>query len=239
MRRSAVNDVSVDTTNNAILSGLEAGEKERLAAHLTYHNTTLGENLFLPNSTIDYLFFPNNSMISIVGNTRQGRSAEIGVIGKEGVVGVDLLLGAPTMINHVMIQLANGGYRLPAAEALREFKLCGSFHDSILMFVHRLMIQVSQTAVCNALHGLEERLAKWLLMCHDRANGDKLHLTQEFLSFMVGTTRASVTLSAITLQDLGYITYRRGSIEIIDRPSLVDFACDCYKVVRTTNAETN
>ncbi len=174
-------------------------------------------------------------MASVVGRTRQGQSAEIGVIGKEGVVGVDLVLGSSVMVNHVMVQLANGGFRLPAAEALREFKLAGSFQAELLHFAHRLMIQISQTAVCNALHGLEERLARWLLMCRDRSKDDTLNLTQEFLSFMVGTTRASVTLAAITIQDLGYIAYKRGSITIVDRAALIDFACDCYRVVRTIN----
>ena len=233
-----MNDVSIATTNNVILAGLEPDERQRLDKHLTYHHMKLGEKLFDPDESIDFLFFPDHSMASVVGRTRQGQSAEIGIIGKEGVVGVDLLLGATTITNAIMIQLANGGFRLPAAEALREFKLGGPFQAAILKFVHRLMIQVSQTAVCNALHGLEERLARWLLMCRDRSRDDTLHLTQEFLSFMVGTTRASVTLAAITLQELGYITYKRGSITIIDRQSLMEFACDCYQVQRV-NAENN
>ena len=234
-----MDDVSLQTTSNWILAGLEPGEKERLGKHLTYHDMKLGEKLFDPDDPIDFLFFPNHSMASVVGRTPQGSSAEIGVIGREGVVGVDLLLGATRMINPSMIQMANGGFRLPAAEAVREFKLGGAFQAALLGFVHRLMIQVSQTAVCNALHTLEERLARWLLMCHDRSRDDTLHLTQHFLSLMVGTTRASVTLAAITLQDLGYIRYSRGSITIVDRPALIEFACDCYKVVSQVQPDNN
>jgi CRP-like cAMP-binding protein len=233
-----MNDVSLGTASNMILAGLEPAERQRLEPHLTYHHMSLGEKLFDPGEPIDFLFFPDHSMASVVGRTRQGQSAEIGVIGKEGVVGVDLLLGATKITNPIMIQMANGGFRLPAAEALREFKLGGSFQAAILSFTHRLMIQVSQTAVCNALHGLEERLARWLLMCRDRSRDDTLNLTQEFLSFMVGTTRASVTLAAITLQELGYITYKRGSITVLDRQSLIEFACDCYRVQRV-NSENN
>lgn len=234
-----MDDVSLHATSNLILAGLEPAELERLGSHLTYHNMALGEKIFESDETIEFLFFPNNSMVSIVGRTQQGHSAEIGVIGKEGVVGIDLLLGAPRTINHSMIQLANGGFRLPAAEALREFKLGGAFQAASLAFVHRLMIQVSQTAVCNALHMLEERLARWLLMCHERSRDDTLHLTQHFLSLMVGTTRASVTLAAITLQDLGYIEYSRGAITILDKPALIEFSCDCYRVVSRMNAENN
>jgi len=226
-------DVTTGGTSNVLLNGLNEEERERLSPHLTYHQTTLGETLYQPNATIDYLFFPNNSMASVLGHTKQGSSAEIGIIGKEGVVGADLLLGADRMVNHVIVQLSDGGFRLPAAEAIREFSRCGPFHANVLHFVYRLMIQISQTAVCNALHGLEERLARWLLMSHDRSSDDTLHMTQEFLSFMVGTTRASVTLAAITLQDLGYISYKRGAITIVDRPSLIDFSCDCYRVVNS------
>jgi CRP-like cAMP-binding protein len=231
-----MNDISLGETSNAILAGLAPDERERLAEHFTYRHMKLGESLFEPDAPIEQLFFPDHSMASVVGRTRQGQSAEIGVIGREGVVGVDLLLGAATATNPIMIQMANGGFHLPADEAIREFKLGGPFQAAILKFTHRLMIQVSQTAVCNALHGLEERLARWLLMCRDRSRDDNLHLTQEFLSFMVGTTRASVTLSAITLQDLGYIAYKRGSITIMDRTGLMEFACDCYRVQRSLNA---
>jgi len=234
-----MDDVSIATTSNVILAGLDPGERERLRPHLTYHDMKLGEKIFDPDETIDFLFFPNHSMASVVGRTSQGNSAEIGVIGREGVVGVDLLLGAETVINPMMIQMANGGFRLPAAEALREFKLGGAFQAAILAFVHRLMIQVSQTAVCNALHMLEERLARWLLMCRDRSRNDTLHLTQQFLSLMVGTTRASVTLAAIALQDLGYIKYSRGTITILDKPALIEFSCDCYKVVSGLNAKND
>ena len=234
-----MHDVSIETTSNAILSALGPEERERLAPHLQHHDTQLGEVFFEPGDPIDYVYFPENSMLSIVGRTIRGGSAEIGVIGREGVVGVNLLLGAPRAINAIMVQLTDGGFRLPAAEALKEFDRCGPFHKSTLKFVHYLMMQISQTAVCNVLHGLEERLAKWLLMCRDRSSGDTLHLTQEFLSLMLGSTRASVTLAAISLQDLGYISYKRGAIKVVDRQGMIDFACDCYKVVQIGIAQND
>lgn len=225
-------DDRLSSTNNLILSGLDAGERERIAPHLVYHTVELGDHLFHSGDQIDYLFFPDHSMVSVVGRTPQGQSAEIGIIGKEGVAGIDLLLGIPTAPNDMVIQLADGGYHLLAAEALREFRLGGPFQTALLHFTQRLITQIGQTAVCNAIHAVEERLGRWLLMCRDRSKGDTFYLTQEFLSFMVGTTRASVTLAAITLQDLGLITYKRGSITISDRPGLIDFACDCYRIVR-------
>jgi CRP-like cAMP-binding protein len=223
--------------HNQILSALGAEEMERLKPHLRYSTVSNGEMLYRANEPIEFLYFPNYSMVSVVGSTAQGSSAEIGVIGYEGVAGVDALLGAGTAINNTMIQLPNGGYRLATGEGLREFHLGGSFQRHVLLFLHKLLTQVSQTAVCNRLHGLEERLARWLLMCSDRTQDDTLRLTQEFLALMVGTTRASVTLAAIDLQDLGFITYSRGKIKILDPDGMLDFSCDCCKIVRSAYAK--
>lgn len=224
-----------ETANNTILASLAPDERDRLRPHLAYKEVKLGEPIFGSGDTIEHVYFPNDSIASVIGTTRQGGTAEIGLIGREGIVGLDVLLGVRTIRNPVIIQLADGIFRLPADEALREFKRAGAFHDAVLKFTHSLLTQVSQTAVCNTLHRLDERLAKWLLMCRDRSPGDELRLTQEFLALMVGTTRSSVTIAAITLQDLGYIKYSRGVIRVIDRPALIDFACDCYRVVQVTD----
>lgn len=226
---------TLETANNTILASLAPDERDRLRPHIEFTRSKLGETIFNTGERIDYLYFPNNSIASVIGTTRQGGTAEIGLIGREGIVGLDLLLGARTIRNPVIIQLADGIFRLPADEALREFKRAGAFQDAVLKFTHSLLTQVSQTAVCNTLHRLDERLAKWLLMCRDRAPSDELRLTQEFLALMVGTTRSSVTIAAITLQDLGYIKYSRGLIRVIDRSALIDFACDCYRVVQVTD----
>ena len=129
--------------------------------------------LLNPGDPIEHLFFPEGSMGSVVGVTAQGGSSEIGLIGSEGVIGAEIFLGADRMANRVNIQMPDGGYKLPAAVALGEFERGGSFQRCVLRFFYRFLIQVSQTAVCNALHGLEQRVARWMLMCLDRSPDDK------------------------------------------------------------------
>ena len=219
------------STNNQILSRLTPDECGRLGPHLAYVHLAMGEVLLNPGEPIDFLLFPEFSMASVVGGDDTGHTAEIGLIGGEGVVGAEVLLGAKKAAHLVNIQLPGSGYRLPASAALREFSLGGSFQRSILKFFHVLMTQVSSTAMCNALHGLDDRLARWLLMCHDRFDGDKLPMTQEFLGLMVGVGRPSVSIAAHGMQSDGLITYSRGKITINDRAGLIDRACGCYKAV--------
>lgn len=219
-------------TENRILARLTPDESERLGPHLEYLSAPLGEMLLNAGDPIEHLFFPDGSMASVVGMTARGGSAEIGLIGREGVVGAEVLLGADRMANQVSIQMPDGGYRLPVEPAIREFERGGQFQCNVLRFFYRLLIQISQTAVCNALHSLEERVARWMLMCHDRSRDDKIRLTQEFLALMVGSTRPSVSLVAGALQDAGAINYSRGVIAITDRDELERFACDCYAVMR-------
>jgi CRP-like cAMP-binding protein len=221
-----------ETTKNHILSNLTTDEAQRIGPHLEQIEAKLGDVLVNSGDTIDFLFFPDGSMASIVGVTARGGSAEIGIVGKEGLIGAEVFLGAERMPNHVSIQMPDGGFKLPAAIALREFEMGGSFQKNVLKFFYKLLVQVSQTAVCNALHSLEQRVARWMLMCHDRSPDDKIRLTQEFLALMVGSTRPSVSLVASNLQDSGVITYTRGVITIIERERLEGFACDCYKVMR-------
>jgi CRP-like cAMP-binding protein len=172
-------------------------------------------------------------MVSVIGSTADGQSTEIGVIGREGIVGIDLLLGARSAQNGHTVQIADGSLRMPAEAVMDEFRRGGAFQSSILSFVRKFLSQVSQTAVCNRLHPLEQRLARWLLMCADRSpTPESLMLTQEFLSIMAGATRTSVTLAAIALRSAGFINYSRGKITILDREGLEDFSCECYSVVK-------
>ena len=219
-------------TRNHILARLTPDEESRLGPHLKYIDTELGELLLNAGDPIEYLFFPEGSMGSVVGVTAQGGSAEIGLIGSEGVIGAEVFLGADRIANRINIQMPDGGWKLPAAVAVSEFGRGGSFHNCVLRFFYRFLMQISQTAVCNALHGLEQRVARWLLMCLDRSPDDKIRLTQEFLSLMVGATRQSVSMVAGALQDAGAITYSRGVIRVVDRGGLERFACDCYAVMR-------
>ncbi len=219
-------------TKNYILNSLPKEDYERLLPDLEQVNLSIGEIIYQAEEPIKHVYFPNNAMISVIANTFSGQSAEVGVIGHEGMVGIDVLLGSDSTMNENIIQLADGALRMETAAVRREFKRAGALHDSILKFTRLLMIQISQTALCNRLHTVEERLARWLLLCQDRSATDELKLTQEFLSIMLGANRATVTLAAITLQDIGYIQYSRGRIVITDREGLEDFSCDCYQTVK-------
>ena len=220
------------TTNNLILNRLPKKDFERIQPDLETVKLTLGQIVYRAEEPIEHIYFPNNAMISVIANTMDGQSAEVGVIGFEGIIGADVLLGANTAINENIIQLADGALQMKTAAAVKEFRRCGAFQELSLHFVRLLIIQISQTALCNRLHTVEERLARWLLMCLDRSLTDELQMTQEFLSVMLGANRATVTLSAIALQSAGFIRYSRGRIAILDREGLEDFSCACYRTVK-------
>lgn len=223
-------------TNNSILRNLPETDYQRLLPDLEVVELTHGKFIYRPEEPIKHVFFPNNSMVSLIATTPDGYSAEVGVIGFEGIVGVDVLMGVNSTSNESIVQLADGAMRIKADVLKKEFKQNGAFHDLSLRFMHNLMAQISQTALCNRLHTVEERLSRWLLMCRDRSAVEKMHLTQEFLAIMLGTQRATVTVAAINLQSAGLIEYSRGNIRIIDRPGLEQFSCECYAVVKRAYA---
>lgn len=218
--------------NNHILNALPPENFERLLPDLEAAEMPHGKTLYRPDETITHLYFPETAMVSIVTLTTEGQSVEAGVIGREGITGFNVLMGFDSMPNENIVQLPGAGWRITAAAAKREFKLGGAFHDLCLRFIHAVIQQIGQTALCNRLHSNEERLSRWLLICRDRATSDKLKLTQEFLAIMLGSNRATVTLSAIALQSAGYIKYSRGLITITDRAGLEEFTCDCYQAVK-------
>ena len=217
---------------NNILCSLAPDEMERLAPHLKSINLAHGDILFDVGDTIDLVYFPNEAMISVVASTVAGQTAESGVIGWEGVGGVEVLMGDPQSLNRHIIQLPGEALAAPTAVVQAEFARGGNLQRSTLAFVRALIAQMSQTVLCNRLHIAEKRLAKWLLMCHDRAPGDVLHITQEFAALMLGSNRVSVTQAAIQLQDRSLIEYTRGRITIVDREGLETFCCECYERIK-------
>jgi CRP-like cAMP-binding protein len=231
MHDSILNPLPI-STKNQILNALPKEDYARLEPHLEEVKLTLGQVLYHAEEPIKYVYFPNHAMASVIATTSEGECAEVGVIGREGVVGIDVLMGVDSTINECIIQLPDGALRIKTDIIRKEFKAGGALHDILLRYMHALMMQISQTALCNRLHSIEQRLARWLLMCHDRAKGDELTLTQEFLSIMLGVNRPTVTTSALVLQGGGFIKYSRGKITVIDRDGLEDFACDCYNVVK-------
>jgi CRP-like cAMP-binding protein len=219
-------------TENHILNSLPAEDFERLLPYLKKVHLTLGQILYRPEEPIKSVYFPDNAMISVLATTSDGQCAEVGVVGREGAAGIDVLMGVDSTSHECIVQIADGATMISTEAIRREFKLGGRLHDLLLRYMHAMMMQISQTALCNRLHSIEQRLARWLLMCHDRSAKDELTLTQDFLSIMLGVNRPTVTTAALILQGGGFIKYSRGKITITDREGLEEFACDCYSVVK-------
>ncbi|MGA9997707.1 MAG: Crp/Fnr family transcriptional regulator [Pyrinomonadaceae bacterium] len=230
----SVNQEARPPTANWILSALPPEDYERLAPHLEPVNLTLNQTIYPPHTPVTHVYFPENAMISVVANSTDGASVEVGVIGREGMSGVAALLGVDgTTPTESMVQIADGALRMSAEVMRAEFNRSGAFQDRVLRYMQAYTIQTGQSAACNRIHTVEERLARWLLMTHDRAASDKLALTQEFIAMMLGCRRAGVTSAAITLQGDGFIRYSRGHITLLDRAGLEEFSCECYQIVKT------
>lgn len=224
--------LSIISTKNQILNTLPAEDFARISAHLEPVELPLGKYLYQSLEPITHVYFPNNAVASIVATTSEGRSTEVGIIGHEGAVGLDVLMSVDASPNECMIQIPGDGLRIPTAVLRDEFKLCGTVHTALMHFIHKLIVQISQTTLCNRLHLVEERLSRWLLMSHDRVGGDEISLTQEFLAIMLGVNRPSVSISAGTLQNKGYIKYSRGHITVLNRQALEKLTCECYRIVK-------
>jgi CRP-like cAMP-binding protein len=221
------------STRNYILNALPDEDYDRLRPDLEEMDLPRGKNIYRPDEPIKYVYFPDSSMISVVTNTSSGESIEAGIIGWEGMAGIEVLMGVDsTPNNESMVQLADGAARIKTELIRKEFERGGALHKLALRYMHALLMQVSQTALCNRLHSLEQRLSRWLLMCRDRAGADEIRLTQEFLSIMLGVNRPTVSIAATTLQSAGYIKYSRGRITIVDGPMLEKFTCECYSAVK-------
>jgi CRP-like cAMP-binding protein len=217
---------------NQILAALSPEDYERLAPHLEQVEMKHGHVLYQSNDIIEHVYFPTNSMISLLSQPSDGSSVEIGLTGFEGMTGLSVVLGVERSPHIAMVQIHDGAMRLRTAAVREEFKRGGTLQAALLRFTQSLMLQISQVAACNRLHLVEERLARWLLMSHDRCLGDDLPLTQEFISLMLGVRRAGVTTAAIALHSEGYINYKRGHITITDREGLENYSCDCYRIIK-------
>jgi CRP-like cAMP-binding protein len=220
-------------TENRILNALPDEEYERLAPHLEFIETKHGQTLYQTNQTIDYVYFPNRAMISLVSQLSDGASVEVGVVGFEGMAGLPYVLGVEESPHETMVQIHDGAARMPARVLKEEFKRGGVLQDTLLRYTQSLLLLSSQVAACNRAHSVEERLARWLLMSQDRCLCEDLPLTHEFLAMMLGVRRAGVTTAALALQAEGLIRYSRGHIKITDRQGLEDFACECYTLIKT------
>ena len=219
-------------TDNRLLAALPPEDYERIAPHLEPVELVNGQVLYHSGQPVDHLYFPTDSMVSLVAQMAGGAEVEVGVTGFEGVIGLPALLGTEKSSHLNLVQMPGGAVRARVSALREEFRRGGAFQGLTLRYAQAAMVMAAQAAACNALHTLSERLAKWLLMSHDRRRGDELPLTQEFLSMMLGVRRAGVTEAAMALQTEELIKYRRGRITVLDREGLEGFACECYPVLK-------
>jgi CRP-like cAMP-binding protein len=226
---------SISTTKNHLLASLPEAEYQRLQPHLEPFGFDHGKVLYEIDETIDYCYFPFAAVVSLVTQMADGKIVEVALVGNEGLTGLAFLLGQKTSSERAIVQIPNGGVRAKASVVLQEFQLAQGLHACVLRYINSLMRQVAQTAACNASHTIEERLSRWLLMCHDRVESDQINLTQEFIAEMLGTRRATVNVGAINLQSAGLIKYNRGRIQIIDRAGLENYSCECYAATKTVD----
>src|ERR1041384_6490197 len=226
--------VSVPATpsENRLLAALPIDEYQRLLPQLANVSFRLGDVIYEFGGRLDYVYFPTTAIVSLLYTMENGSTAEMGLTGNDGVVGIALFMGGETMPNRAVVQSAGDAVRMKAKVLQEEFKLGGQFQRLLLRYTQALITQISQTAVCNRLHSVEQQLCRWLLLSHDRLNTDELVMTQELIADMLGVRREGGTVAAGRLQDDGAISYVRGRIQILDRQKLEQTVCECYRVVK-------
>jgi CRP-like cAMP-binding protein len=217
---------------NRLLAALPPEDYERLLPQLQQVSFSLGEVVYEFGGHLDYVYFPTDSIISLLYTMENGTSAEMGLTGNDGVVGIALFMGGGTMPNRAVVQSGGTAIRMKAKLLQDEFARGGKFQQLLLRYTQALITQISQTAVCNRLHSVEQQLCRWLLLSHDRVKADELIMTQELIADMLGVRREGVTVAAGQLQDVGAISYVRGHIKIRDRKKLEQTVCECYRVVK-------
>jgi CRP-like cAMP-binding protein len=223
---------TLEPTGNRLLARLPQQELERLLPHLGHVSFALGEVIYESGGQQSYIYFPTSAIISLLYLMENGSSAEMGVAGCEGLVGVALFMGGNTVPNRAVVQSAGVAFRMETKVLQDEFARGGMFQRLLLRYTQALMTQMSQTAVCNRLHTVEQQLCRWLLLSRDRLDTDELVMTQELIANMLGVRREGVTHAAGRLQEKGLISYVRGRITILDRRGLEASVCECYKVVK-------
>jgi CRP-like cAMP-binding protein len=216
---------------NKILAALPRAEYQALAPHLERVHLQQGEVLYEVGDFVTRAYFVTRGMVSMLSITENGGTTEVAMVGKEGVVGVPIILRVGVTPYRSMVQATGDALTLEADVMRAEFSRSARFQDLLLRYTHALLTQVSQSAVCNRFHTTEARLARWLLVTRDRVDSDSFQLTQELISHMLGTPRTVVTVAANKLQDAGLIRYKRGQIAILDPRRLEAASCECYGVV--------
>jgi CRP-like cAMP-binding protein len=230
-----MNDV-IDKQKNSLLAVLPDEIWQRWLPRLEVIDMPLGKVLYESGSVLSHIYFPVDSIVSLLYLMQNGASAEIAVAGNDGLVGVALFMGGNSTLSRAVVQSAGTAYRLVAQAVKDEFSLAGPTMRLFLRYTQALITQMAQTAVCNRHHSLDQQLCRWLLLSLDRLDGPDLVMTQELIANMLGVRREGVTEAALKLQRAGVIRYARGHITVIDRPALEARSCECYGVVRAEYA---
>ena len=221
---------------NRLLGALPADELEEILPQLESVPLKVGMPIYEPNEPITDVYFPITGIVSMVSEMRDG-TVEVGTVGREGMTGLPLVLHATTMPSRAFVQVPGHAYRMRGADLCAALRRSPRVERLVYRYVLALFDQAAQHAACNRLHALEERCARWLLMTHDRVDGDVLPLKQQFLAEMLGVHRPAVTIAAGALQKAGVIRYSRGKVTVLDREALEDAACECYGIIARRDAE--
>ncbi|WP_250491399.1 Crp/Fnr family transcriptional regulator [Caballeronia sp. INML2] len=225
-----VDDARLD--ENHLLSVLPEAERVRLAPHLVPVDMTLGQVVYESGDRQRFVYFPATSIVSLLYVMEDGASAEIAIVGNEGLIGIALFMGGETTPSRAIVQSAGAAFRLDAQILKEEFIRGGPVQRLLLRYTQALITQMAQTAVCNRHHSIDQQLCRWLLLSVDRLPSNELKMTQELIANMLGVRRSGVTEAALKLQDAGLIRYGHGHIQVLDRPGLEKRVCECYRVVK-------
>lgn len=217
---------------NHLLAALPAADFERLQSGLRLVPLPLGEALYESGSELRHVYFPTTAIVSLLYLMADGASAEIAVVGNEGIIGISLFMGGETTPSRAVVQSAGHAYRLAGNVLKEEFNQGGAMQHLLLRYTQALLTQMAQTAVCNRHHSVNQQLCRWLLLSLDRLRSNELRMTQELIANMLGVRREGVTEAAGKLQKLGVIRYARGKITVLNRPKLEEQCCECYAVVK-------
>lgn len=225
-----------EAKHNFLLAALHDDELGRITTKLEKVSLGLGDVLYESGEKMGHIYFPTTAIISMLYIMENGGTAEIGVVGNDGVIGVSLFLGGETTTSRAIVQSAGELLRMKASDLKNEFKKAGRFQELLLRYTQAILTQISQTAVCNRLHSIDQQLCRWLLLSHDRLQSNKLVMTHDLISNMLGVRREGITLAARKLAARKLIANRRGTVTVIDRKGLEAASCECYAIV---NAEYN
>src|SRR5450755_3794197 len=222
-----------DPQHNQLLAALSPEARERIYPQLQLAEMPLGKVLYESGDVMRHVYFPTDSIVSLLYVMEDGDSAEISVVGNEGVIGISLFMGGETTPSRAVVQSAGHAYQLIGHKLKDEFHRNGGMQILLLRYTQALITQMAQTAVCNRHHSVDQQLCRWLLLSLDRLSSSQLNMTQDLIANMLGVRREGVTEAAGKLQDAGLIHYRRGKITVLDRPAVEARSCECYQVVKT------